>query len=225
MPRYKKYSSKGNEPATLINFNMVCHGLSQNTKTFQLNSYRDVIRGQPFSEICDNIAVKMLFEPYAVYRYEQFEWKDGRMNLLDIPYPKYLKLNQMVLDSEMVQTFVDHNHISHVEILEHSWWWEYGWGLPSKDMDYHFEVGSMALSPGSKRTRFLTPSNNLPWTIFIKEGLEIIRFRELYKVRKKIVWKWAAVIWLRFCLFKYVGIGRHPDHLQKKQKQFENPQA
>ena len=56
VPRYKKYSSKGKEPTTLIAFNMVCHGLSQNANNHQLNSYRDVIVGKPYSKICDNIS-------------------------------------------------------------------------------------------------------------------------------------------------------------------------
>ena len=67
MPRYKKYSTSGIEPTTLITFNMVCHGLSQNTQTHQLNSYRDVIMGKPYDEICDNLAVKMIYEPWGSF--------------------------------------------------------------------------------------------------------------------------------------------------------------
>ena len=65
VPRYKKYSTNGNEPTTLITFNMVCYGLSQNTQTYQLNSYRDVIIGKPYDEICDNLAVRMAYEVWG----------------------------------------------------------------------------------------------------------------------------------------------------------------
>ena len=116
MPRYKKYSSKGNEPATLITFNMVCFGLSQNTKNHQLNSYRDVIMGKSYDEICDNLAVKMIYEPYAIYWSDNLVFKNGKMDLPYTPVPKYLPLNQISLDSEMVQTFVEHFGITHVDI-------------------------------------------------------------------------------------------------------------
>ena len=118
MPRYKKYSSKGNEPTTLIAFNMVCHGLSQNANNHQLNSYRDVIVGKPYSEICDNIAVKIIYEPYAVYWQDNgMKFKNGQLHSSrPSPISTYLTLNQISLDSEMVQTFVGHNHISHVDI-------------------------------------------------------------------------------------------------------------
>ena len=116
MPRYKKYSSKGNEPTTLIAFNMVCHGLSQNANNHQLNSYRDVIVGKPYSEVCDNIVVKMIYEPYAIYRRDRLKFKNGRMDVPDTPISMYLNLKKISLYSEMVQTFVEHNHISHVDI-------------------------------------------------------------------------------------------------------------
>ena len=116
MPKYKKYSSKGNEPTTLISFNMVCHGLSQNTQVHQLNSYRDVIMGKPYYEICDNIAVKLIFEPWSLYRLDQMVFENGQMDVPDTPVPLYLSLNQKSLDSEMVQTFVENSYITHVDI-------------------------------------------------------------------------------------------------------------
>ena len=116
MPRYKKYSSKGNDPATLITFNMVCFGLSQNTKNHQLVSYLDVIMGKPYSEICDNLAVKMVYEPYSIFRLERLVFKNGKMDVPNVPIPRYIVTNQKSLDSEMVQTLVEHSHISHVDI-------------------------------------------------------------------------------------------------------------
>ena len=116
MPRYKKYSSKENDPATLITFNMVCFGLSQNTKNHQLVSYLDVIMGKPYSEICDNLAVKMVYEPYSIFRLERLVFKNGKMDVPNVPIPRYIVTNQKSLDSEMVQTLVEHSHISHVDI-------------------------------------------------------------------------------------------------------------
>ena len=116
VPRYKKYSSKGREPTPLIAFSMVCHGLSQNTKNHQLNSYRNVILGKPYSEVCDNIVVKMIYEPYALLRLDRLKFKNGRMDVPETPVSKYLSLNQISLNSEVVQTFLEHNHISHVDI-------------------------------------------------------------------------------------------------------------
>ena len=116
MPRYKKYSSKGNDPVTLIAFTMVCSGLSQNTQTHQLNSYRDGITGKPYSEICDNLAVKMIYEPYAVRRLDRLVFKNGKMDVPPTPVPIYLSLSRISLDSEMVQTFVEHCGITQVDI-------------------------------------------------------------------------------------------------------------
>ena len=118
VPKYKKSASKGDEPTTtLINFNMVCHGLSQNTKNHQLTSYRDVIMGKSYDEICDNLAVKLIYEPYAIYRLDKLVFKNGKMDLPFHPVPQYLKdNNQISLDSEMVQTFVEHCGITHVDI-------------------------------------------------------------------------------------------------------------
>ena len=96
---------------------MACHGLSQNTKDQKLNSYRDEIMGKPYSEICDNLAVKMIFEPYAIFRLEKLVFNNGKMDLPFHPVPRYLKdQNQISFDSEMVQTFVEHCGITHVDI-------------------------------------------------------------------------------------------------------------
>ena len=116
MPRYKKYSTNGIEPTTLITFNLVCHGLSQNTQTHQLSSYRDVIMGKPYDEICDNLAVKMIYEPWAVYGRDRFVFKNGKMDVPYTPVPGYLSVNQISLDSEMVQTLVEHSKITQVDI-------------------------------------------------------------------------------------------------------------
>ena len=72
--------------------------------------------GKPYSEICDNLAVKMIYEPYAVYRVDRLVFKNGKMDVPPTPVPEYLSLNQISLDSEMVQTFVEHCGISQVDI-------------------------------------------------------------------------------------------------------------
>ena len=120
MPKYKKYSSKGSEPTTLINFNMVCYGLSQNTQKHQLYSYRDAIMGKPYNELCDNIASKLIYEPYAIYRFDRIVFKNGRMDIPNTPVPRYLKLTRMCLDSELVQTFIEHVDITKLDIFRES---------------------------------------------------------------------------------------------------------
>ena len=72
--------------------------------------------GKSYDEICDNLAVKMIYEPYAIARLEKLVFKDGKMDLPDTPYPQYLKANQISLDSEFLQTLVEHCGITHVDI-------------------------------------------------------------------------------------------------------------
>ena len=72
--------------------------------------------GKPYSEICDNLAVKMIYEPYAVRRLERLVFKNGKMDVPPTPVPIYLSMNQISLDSEMVQTFVEHCGITQVDI-------------------------------------------------------------------------------------------------------------
>ena len=72
--------------------------------------------GKPYSEICDNLAVKMIFEPYAIYKFEKLVFKNGKMDLPYSPVPTYLSANQISLDSEIVQTLVEHCGITHVDI-------------------------------------------------------------------------------------------------------------
>ena len=43
-------------------------------------------------------------------------WKDGKMDIPYTPMRNYLVLNQMVLDCEMVQTFVEQCNITKVDI-------------------------------------------------------------------------------------------------------------
>ena len=104
VPRYKMSSSNGGQTKNLITFNMVCYGLSQNTQNHQLISYSDAILGKSYNEICGNLAVKMIYEPYSVYVNDKMVWKDGKMDMPYTPVRSWLVLNQMVLDSEMIQT-------------------------------------------------------------------------------------------------------------------------
>ena len=72
--------------------------------------------GKPYSEICDNLAVKMIYEPYAMMVNEKLVFKNGKMDLPYTPLPIFLPLNQISFDSEIVQTFVEHYGITHVDI-------------------------------------------------------------------------------------------------------------
>ena len=116
MPRYKMSSSNGGQTKNLITFNMVCYGLSQNTQNHQLISYSDAILGKSYNEICGNLAVKMIYEPYSVYVNDKMVWKDGKMDMPYTPVRSWLVLNQMVLDSEMIQTLVEDCNITQVDI-------------------------------------------------------------------------------------------------------------
>ena len=116
VPRYKMSSSNGGQTKNLITFNMVCYGLSQNTQNHQLISYSDAILGKSYNEICGNLAVKMIYEPYSVYVNDKMVWKDGKMDLPYTPIRKWLVLNQMVLDGEMIQTLVENCNITQVDI-------------------------------------------------------------------------------------------------------------
>ena len=116
VPRYKMSSSNGGQTKNLITFNMVCYGLSQNTQNHQLISYSDAILGKPYNEICGNLAVKIIYEPYSVYVNDKMVWKDGKMDMPYTPVRSWLVLNQMVLDSEMIQTLVEDCNITQVDI-------------------------------------------------------------------------------------------------------------
>ena len=116
VPRYKMSSSNGGQTKNLITFNMVCYGLSQNNQNHQLISYSDAILGKSYNEICGNLAVKMIYEPYSLYKNDKMVWKDGKMDLPYTPIRKWLVLNQMVLDGEMIQTLVENCNITQVDI-------------------------------------------------------------------------------------------------------------
>ena len=116
VPRYKMSSSNGGQTKNLITFNMVCYGLSQNNQNHQLISYSDNILGKSYNEICGNLAVKMIYEPYSVYVNDKMVWKDGKMDMPYTPVRNWLVLNQMVLDSEMIQTLVEDCNITQVDI-------------------------------------------------------------------------------------------------------------
>ena len=83
-----------------------------------------------------------------------------------------------------------------------------------------------ALDPWSclKAGPYVIGFNQVPFCLFTENLL-----REKQEVASNCYFhcdfKWAAGILYVFCLFKYVGIEWHPDHLQKKQKQIENLQA
>ena len=116
VPRHKMSSSNGGQTKNLITFNMVCYGLSQNNQNHQLISYSDAILGKSYNEICGNLAVKMIYEPYSLYKNDKMVWKDGKMDLPYTPIRKWLVLNQMVLDGEMIQTLVENCNITQVDI-------------------------------------------------------------------------------------------------------------
>ena len=104
----------------MITFNMVCYGISQNTQKHQLQSYRDAIIGKPYYELCDNLASKLIYEPYALYRFDRIVFKNGKMDIPDTPVPRYLKLTRMSLDAELVQTFIEHVDITKLNIQRES---------------------------------------------------------------------------------------------------------
>ena len=72
--------------------------------------------GKPYDEICDNIAVKMIYEPWGLYSADRMIFKNGKMDLPYTPVPSYLSRNQISLDSEIVQTFVENCGIKHLDI-------------------------------------------------------------------------------------------------------------
>ena len=72
--------------------------------------------GKPYDEICDNLAVKMIFEPTAMYKNDRMVFKNGKMDVPYTPVPLYLSMNQISLHSEMVQTLVEHSKITQVDI-------------------------------------------------------------------------------------------------------------
>ena len=73
--------------------------------------------GKPYYEICDSLAVKMIYEPYSLFRLDKIVFKNGKMDLPEIPISRYLETNQKSMDSEMIQTLVEHCNISHVEAI------------------------------------------------------------------------------------------------------------
>ena len=172
VPRYKKSSSKDGLPTTLIDFTMLCPGMSQITKNHQLQSYRDVIMGKPFYEICDSNALKIIYEPWALFTADRIEWKNGEMDVPDTPRPENLELTQISLDSEILQTFVETSNISHVDIEQYS----YYESEKLEQADFHLQVGSYSYF-GSEmdRSERLMPIANYAWTIFTKEGFKKIR--------------------------------------------------
>ena len=165
MPRYKKYSSKEGLPITLIDFTMKCPGMSQNAKNHQLTSYRDVIMGKPYYEICDSNSLKIIHDPWAIYRSDKLEWKNGKVAVPYTPVPRYLSLTQISLDSEILQTFVESSNITHVDI-EQYYYYE---GETVDNADFHLIIGAYSCSGSSERSECLMPSSNYPWTIFTKE--------------------------------------------------------
>ena len=54
--------------------------------------------------------------PQSVYVRDKFVFKNGKMDVPYSPVPRYLEVNQISLDSEMVQTLVEHNKITQVDI-------------------------------------------------------------------------------------------------------------
>ena len=54
--------------------------------------------------------------PQSVYQRDKFVFKNGKMDVPYSPFPQYLELNQISLDSEMVQTLVEHSKITQVDI-------------------------------------------------------------------------------------------------------------
>ena len=54
--------------------------------------------------------------PQGVYVSDKFVFKNGKMDVPYTPVPLYLSWNQISLDSEMVQTLVEHSKITQVDI-------------------------------------------------------------------------------------------------------------
>ena len=54
--------------------------------------------------------------PQSVYVRDKFVFKNGKMDVPYSPVPRYLELNQISLDSEIVQTLVEHSKITQVDI-------------------------------------------------------------------------------------------------------------
>ena len=166
MPRYKKYSSKEGLPTTLIDFTMKCPGMSQNAKNHQLTSYRDVIMGKPYYEICGSNSLKIIYEPWGILMSDKMEWKNGKMDVPYTPVPRYLSLTQISLDSEILQTFVESSNITHVDIEQYSYYYS---REKLDNADFHLQIGAYGCGGSSERFECLMPCSNYPWTIFTKE--------------------------------------------------------
>ena len=168
MPRYKKSFSKERLPTTLIDFTMLCPGMSQITKNHKLQSYRDVIIGKPYYEICNHNALKIIYNPWAIYTADKLEWKNDKMDEPNTPYPDLLERSQISFDSEILQTFVEASNISHVDIEQY----DYYDSEKLEQADFHLQIGAYACMEERDRSECLMPLAIYAWTIFTKEGFK-----------------------------------------------------
>ena len=84
------------------------------------------------------------------------------MDVPDTPVPKYLKLEQISLDSEILQSFLEANSITHVDI-------ETYFDDDPDQLDFHLQIGAYYCSKIKERSECLLPIVDYPVTIFTKE--------------------------------------------------------
>ena len=122
--------------------------------------------GKPYYEICNRNALKIIYHPWAIYRADKIEWKNDKMDVPDTPVSRYLNLEQISLDSEILQTYVEASNITHVDIEQYfdddEW----------EKADFHLQIGAYACNSIKKRTQCLMPVADYPWQIFTKGGFK-----------------------------------------------------
>ena len=125
--------------------------------------------GKAYYEICNRNALKIIYHPWAIYRADKIEWKNDKMDVPDTPVSRYLNLEQISLDSEILQTFVEASNITLVDIEQHFDEYEL------KKADFHLQVGAYG-APHSitERSQSLMPSVEYSWAIFTKEGFKTL---------------------------------------------------
>ena len=125
--------------------------------------------GKPYYEICNHNALKIIYEPWAVYTSEKLEWKNGKMDVPYAPNTNTLDRTMISFDSEILQTFVEASNISHVDIEQYSFYDDSG---KLEQADFHLQIGSYACSKIGDRSECLMPQGDYTWTIFTKEGFK-----------------------------------------------------
>ena len=158
----------------------MCPGMSHNNKIHQLKSYRDVIMGKPFQEICHSNALKIIYHPWAIFTTDKMEWKNGKMDVPLSSELRYHSLTQISYDSEILQTFVEAVNITHVDIDT------YDNLIPNNIADFHLNIGGYdCQSFQVDRSECLMPVANYPVTIFTKE-FQIKRAETFWLIREAV---------------------------------------